>query len=314
MDFNTETPTVETSTNEPAIDSSVSPQVTPDQSLAQPVVEEFVPNYKYKAYGKEFEVDEWARPLLNKDTQPHLIKLFEKAGGFEPLKERYSQVEQQFGTYKTAYSQLDGARNQIVQDIQKGNFANVFKTLGVSNEQVREYVKQQLTYESLPDHERRRIDNENHVRQQNELYQRQLEEQQQYSQSLAMQKHELELQTTFVNPKFSNLIASYNQRMGNENAFRDAVDKVGNYEWTINQKSISPAEAVEGAIRMLGLQAEQSHPGMGGMNQMGGQPPQAKPQPRPIVVPNGSSGSPVKKRPMSIADLQQEYQQLSKQG
>jgi hypothetical protein len=312
MDINTDTPAVETSTNESAIETSVSSQVNTDQSLAQPVVEEFSPNYKYKAYGKEFEMDEWARPLLNKDTQPHLTKLFEKAGGFEPLKERYSQVEQEVGKYKTAYSALDGARNQIVQDIQKGNLGNVFKTLGLNDQQIREFVKQQLTYESLPDHERRRIDNENHIRQQAELYQQQLQQQQEYSQSLAMQKHELELQTTFANPKFANLISSYNQRMGNEEAFRDAVDKVGNYEWTINGRSITPAEAVEGAIRMLGLQAESLNPGMGNGAPVGGQGlPQSKPQPKPIIVPNGSSGSPVKKRPMSIADLENEYKQLT---
>jgi hypothetical protein len=307
MDINTETPSVETPSTE--VSSEVGSQSTLSPEISSPVVEEvFTPNYKYKAYGKELEMDEWARPLLNKDTQPHLTKLFEKAGGFEPLKERYSHTEQELGNYRNAYSALDGVRNQILADISKGSLGNVFKVLGVTSQQVRDFVKQELTYESLPPEERRKIDEQNHVRQQNEFYQQQLQEQRSMSEQLVMQKHELDIQMTFSNPKYSPLIASYNQRMGSGQAFRDAVDRIGNYEWTINQRSITPSEAVEQAIKMLGLSVEQPMNGGQQVNQPQSLP--GKPAPKPIIVPNGSSSTPVKKRPASIADLEKEYQQM----
>ena len=316
MDIETETPSVETESTETTVDSTPAIETAPVDQVVAPVVEEFTPNYKYKAYGKEFEIDEWARPLLNKDTQPHLVKLFEKAGGFEPLKERYESTTQELGTYKTAYTELDGVRNAILENVNKGDLGNVFKIMGVKDEQVMDYVRSRLEYQNMPPEQRRQIDERNQLTQRESLYQQQLQEQQQYTQNLIMEKHELELQTNFSSPKYAPLISSYNQRAGNENAFRAAVEKVGAYELHVNNKNISVAEAIEGAIQMLGLQHDA---GQAPVQIPQDQAPQVangnnRPAPKPIVVANGSSSTPVKKRPMSINDLKKEYSQLNDQN
>ncbi len=305
MDINTETPSVDSNETVVEIDNSPVIEAAPE---SQPVVEEFTPSYKYKAYGKEFEMDEWARPLLNKDTQPHLTKLFEKAGGFEPLKENYKSLESQFGNYKSAYDELHGVRNQIVSGIEKGDMKSVFKLMGVKDEQVMDYVKAQLEYQALPADQKRQIEERNQLIQYQQMQAQQLNEHQGMVQDLVMQKHELELMTNFNSPKYAPLIETYNQRMGDGNAFKSAVDKVGAYEFHSTGRSMSVPEAIEGAIRMLGLNDYAQN--------IPGNSPQAasvqnnRPAPKPIVTVNGSSMSPVKKRPMSVTDLENEYKQI----
>jgi hypothetical protein len=308
IEVNTDTPSVETIEAE---STDIGQQANEVESVAveAPVVEEFTPSYKYKAYGKEFEMDEWARPLLNKDTQPHLTKLFEKAGGFEPLKERYESTTQELGTFRQAYSELDGARNKIVDSIEKGDLKTVFSMLGVNNDQIKDFVKQQLLYEGMSPEEKRAIDERNQLTQAQQLYQEQLRHQQSYTESLIMEKHEMEIKYAFDNPRFAPLIESYNQRTGDNNAFRAVVDRIGAYEFNVNGRNISVMDAMDQAVKMLGLdthQMQSSSPMIS--NQMN----HSKPQPKPIVVPNGaSSSSPVKKRAMSIEDLEKEYKQLT---
>lgn len=297
MEINTETPSV-TSDSEASTE-----QVIASQPIEQQVVEEqFTPNYKYKAYGKEYEMDEWARPLLSKDTQPHLTKLFEKAGGFEPLKERFTNLEQEHVTYKSAYSELDGVRNNILSAIQKGDLAGTFKILGLTNDQVKGYVRQQLQYEGLAPEQKASIDRQNQLIEQQERYERQIQEQQEVAQDLVMQKHELEIAHVFSNPRYSSLIESYNQRSGNDQAFRSVVDKIGAYEFTVNGRNIPVAEAAQQAIQILGL--ANSGETLAASNQAPitnhSQPRQT---PRPIVVPNGSSAAPVKKQVSTWDDL-----------
>lgn len=302
MDINTDTPSVDSNDSAPVVDNS--PAIEPVVE-SQPVVEEFIPNYKYKAYGKEFEMDEWARPLLTKDTAPHLTKLFEKAGGFEPLKESYKSLEGEFGNYRTAYDELHGVRNQIVSGIEKGDLGGVFKLMGVKDEQVMDYVKAQLEYQALPLEQKRQIDERNQLIQYQQMQAQQLNEHQSMVQDLVMQKHELEVMTNFNSPKYAPLIETYNQRMGDGNAFKGAMERIGAYEYHTTGRSISVPEAIDGAIRMLGL--TQNNPDQS--------PQQAsvqniRPTPKPIVTVNGSSMSPVKKRPMSVSDLENEYKQI----
>ena len=303
MDINTETPSVETTTSaEPSV-STPAIETAPVDNV-QAVEEVFSPNYKYKAYGKEFEMDEWARPLLNKDTQPHLTKLFEKAGGFEPLKERYQTLEQDFGTFRNAYTELDQVRNEILANIQKGDLGNVFKSIGINNDQIKNYVRKQLEYEGLPQEQRQAVDRQHQLEHQQGLFQRQLQEQQLVAQELMMQKHELEVMHTLSSPKYTNLIETYNQRAGNDQAFRSVVDKIGAYEFTVNGRHMPVNEAVEQAINLLGLNAVEVSNGPQAANPHA--PANAianKPQPKPIIVPSGSSAAPVKKAVSTWEDL-----------
>jgi hypothetical protein len=305
MDINTDTPSVDSTTTSTESISTPAIETAPvGNNDVQAVVEEFTPNYKYKAYGKEYEIDEWARPLLNKDTQPHLTKLFEKAGGFEPLKERYQTLEQEFGTYKNAYTELDQVRNEILANIQKGDLNSVFRAMGINNDQIKNYVRKQLEYEGLPAEQKQAIDRQHQLESQQTLFQRQLQEQQLVAQELMMQKHELEVMHTFSNQKYANLIETYNQRAGNDQAFRSVVDKIGAYEYTVNGRNMPVAEAVEQAIQLLGLNAVEVSNGPQAANvNAPANSLSNKPQPKPIVVPSGSSSVPVKKAVSTWEDL-----------
>jgi hypothetical protein len=302
MDINTETPSVDTTTSAPeAMSTQANAPVTEN---VQAVEEVFTPNYKYKAYGKEFEMDEWARPLLSKDTQPHLTKLFEKAGGFEPLKERYQTLEQEFGNYKNAYTELDQVRNHILSSVQKGDLGSVFQSMGINNEQIKNYVRKQLEYEGLPPEQKQAIDRQHQLEHQQHLFQRQLQEQQHVTQELMMQKHEIEIVHTFSSPKYAGLIENYNQRAGNDQAFRSVVDKIGAYEFTVNGRHMPVAEAVDQAIQLLGLNATEVPQGPQAYSQhTNGHTHSNRPQPKPIIVPSGSSAAPVKKAVSTWEDL-----------
>lgn len=306
MDINTETPSVDTANVETEASGTQATETIATASAANvPVVEEvFSPNYKYKAYGKEYEMDEWARPLLNKDTQPHLTKLFEKAGGFEPLKERFQATEQELGNYRTAYTELDGIRNQMLDLAAKKDVGGLAKILGLNTEDIKQFVRQQLEYEGMSPEQKRAIDEQHQLKHQAAFYQKQVQEQQRMAQELMLQKHEIEIMHTFGSPKYASLISTYNQRAGNDEAFRSVVDKIGAYEFTVNGRHMPVHEAVEQAIQLLGLNAVEVSNGPQAANPHA--PAHAavnKPQPKPIVVPNGTSAAPVKPAVRTWEDL-----------
>lgn len=305
-------------TPETSVDTTTTTELSPQVNDAVPVEMEFTPNYKYKAYGKEYEVDEWARPLINKDNQEHLTKLYEKSGGFDHLKTNFKELEQRYTQTDTTYKQLDNVRQAILTNIDRGDLGKAFNLIGLNDDQIMNYVKQKLEYSQLPADQRAMVD---HYRQTvDSKYQMETElgRTRREAEELSVQRHEFELDKTFSNPKYSPLIADYNTRVGDENAFRGVIQQIGASEFYSTGRHMPVEEATERALKMLALNPIQAMQMSQDANM--GNPPmnanpagiqtQARPIPKPIMrVGKGSSVAPIAQQPQSISDLKNIYQQ-----
>jgi hypothetical protein len=286
-------------------------EVTTPQEIEAPLEPEFTPNYKYKAYGKEFEVDEWARPLINKDNQEHMIKLYEKSGGFDHLKTNFKDLETRYGQTEQTNGQFMQIRNAILSNIDKGDLGKAFNIIGLSDDQVMNYVRQKLEYAQLAPDQRAVVDQYRATMEGKAQAESALEQQQRYAEELMMEKHEWEVQKTFADPKYASTINEYNTRLGDENAFRSVVKQIGSNEFFANGRNLPVGEAVDRAIRMLALNPAQAQQ----ISQSSDTTPvshqtPSKPAPRPIMrVGKGGGSTPVKQRPRSLDDLKNIYQQ-----
>lgn len=302
-------------TPETSVDTTTAETSTPSQVVdTQSVEPEWTPNYKYKAYGKENEVDEWARPLINKDNQDHMIKLYERAGGFDHLKSNFKELEQKHSTTEQTLNQFNQIRHTILSSIDKGDLDKAFQVIGLDENKIFNYVKQKLEYQQLP-HDQRQIVDQYRATQEARQYAESLADQQRrFAEDIMMQKHELEMSMTFSNPKYSSTINEYNTKLGDENAFKSVIQQIGATEFYQTGRHMPVAEATEKAIRMLALnpaQAVEISQSQG--NGMVAAPQVAQsqtPNPKPIMkIGKGGGSTPVAQRPRSIADLNKLYQQ-----
>lgn len=270
---------------------------------------EWTPNYKYKAYGKELEVDEWARPLINKDNQEHLIKLYEKSGGFDHLKTNFKELEQKHSHAENNFNQLNQVRNTIMSNIDKGDLGKAFGVIGLTDDQVFNYVKQKLEYSQLPADQRQIVDHYRTNIESRQQAESMLEQQKRMTEDFMMQKHEFELDRTFSNPKFAPIITDYNTRVGDENGFRNVIQQIGATEFYTTGKNLPVAEATERAIKMLAL--NNSNETLNQVAQVSNTqtiPTQSTPAPKPIMrVGKGGGVSPIAQQPRSISDLKKLY-------
>ena len=326
MEIDNQTTEIDT-TIEPTIDETPSANdvqnpVEDAQNLA--ASEEFTPNYAYKAYGKEHEIEEWARPLINADNNDHFTKLYARAGGFDQAKEkleaerlRNNGFEESFTNMNSQFSEITQQRDRLVKSVETGNLKETFNILGVNEDNLLDYAEQLARIKSGDRSYAEQFNQKynNLTESMNSDFERQRFEQER--ETFQREQHDFEMQQTFQRPDVAPMIEEYNTRMNNPQAFNDVVQRIGYTESQLVGKDISVMEAVEKAKVMLGLGMQQQAPQMPETPQV----PQAQMNPAPVLnketptpVPNfGGSGNltPVKKRPMSIADLQKEYSQLT---
>lgn len=286
-----------------------------DPTPAEP--ETFTPNYAYKAYGEEYEIPENMRGLITVDNQDEITKLYEQAGGFDHVKtkleksrEDYGGLETNYNDVNTKYTNLDKAVGRVEKQIAQGDYASAFKTMGIDEQALYRHVFEKLNYGEMNADQRTAIDERQNLRTQNLEREESNDYYRQQNEDLVQRQHEFEMTQTLASPEYKPMIDAYNLARGNVNAFKEAVNHIGLSHLHTTQQHLSVADATKQAVAMLGLGAPVIPA------------PQAIPittttqttTPAPTPIPSlgsGSSTTPIKKRPMSIDDINKEYSQLS---
>lgn len=316
----------ENATSDPVNDEIVTKQEQADSKTDQPqteVEDEWKPDFKYKAYGEEKEMDEWVRAHVNKENYEQFTKLFSRAGGFDIAKEkleaersRVQEFEERFGTINEEFGEIQVQRDRLVKSIETGNMREMYNILGVNEDAILSYAEE-LVAAKMGDQTQQQMFEQKYEQKTQQL-ESEFEKQKFESerQKFMQEQHEWEMQNTFSRPDVSPVIEEYNSRANDPNAFKNVVQQIGLNEYYTSGKNISVMEAVERAKQMLGLTGQTPQ-----KQQPENPQPEDNVQPikkeKPKAIPNfGGSGSttPVKKRPMRISDLENEYKQISAQG
>lgn len=296
----TETPASSQPTAEPsAPQAAPSPEPTPQpgnvpDQAAIPAA--YVPNTKFKFLDSEKEFDQFVTPILNKETEPKIRELYQKAFGLDHIKPKYQKVRDDFNDLRGKYDTREKALNKLSSYLNKNDFDSFFETLKIPEQAVMKYVLDKLNQKELPPEQqqiwqqRREAErNAETLHEENERMRGELEQ-------TRTRTRESELNTVLSQPDVQTLVKEYDIRLG-AGSFRNEVIQRGVAHFVSTGQDLSADEAVMKTLMALGAQAQQQATvnAPTGMIQVPKQP----------VIPQvaGKSTSPSRKVSKSIDDL-----------
>jgi ribosomal protein L19E len=237
----------------------------------------FTPNFKFKAYGKEYEIPEQFRGLIkDEQTQKELHDLFSSAKGIEHLKPHYEKV-------RTEHQQLVQQHTNLVKQIQPINEAIKRKDvqslvdMGVLDEQtLLQYGVARAKYYQAPAEQRQVFDERHQAqRQARELQNQQQTSQERYLDELANARSQL-LDFELTKPDVAPIVQVYESAPGQQpGAFKEAVRQYAHAQYLTTGRDLSPQEAAREFLNQFRAFMPQpaAVPGANTMQPMMGHPP-----------------------------------------
>lgn len=296
--------------------SSSAPVSTEVPTEGQP--EAYTPNFKYKVVDKEFEFDEWLRPVVkSKEQESKLRELYEKATGIEEVKRFRDEIRNEYHQYKGNAEPVLKTINEATRQYQKGlkafesgdaktgyaYIADAFKSLGVDKKVLQQFVYTDLQMAEMPRDQVLAHQRQIQLERENEHYQQQLEAQQEYQAQVIRQARQSEIDIHLSKPEVSQIVQAFDQRNG-PGAFKAEVNRIGQYHFATTGKDVGVQAAVNELVTKYGAFIQSQQPSQPGQMQL---PQGAKP-----VIPSikGGGAAPVKKKVRSLEDIEAEYNQI----
>lgn len=268
-------------------------------------VEDWIPDYKFKVMDKEYEIDEFLRPAINKDNYDKIKDLYTKSYGLEHEKaraERYKSDVERLSPFEQQLSEQNKQLGYMGNLLHNKEYGTLFKELKIPDEAITAHALDYLKFRELPPDKQREYEKGLEDRQRSKQLEIQNQELSQQIQIQASQARERELDN-FLSGQIKDVVEQFDSRVGRQGAFKDAVWARGKLVFHTEKKDISVREAVEDVLRFSGV-----NPQAPGQVQTSTTENYTSQRDKPII-PNirGSNQSPVKKQISSIADLQKVY-------
>lgn len=265
----------------------------------------YQPNYKFKAYDKEHEMDEWTRALIkDKETEEKFRSLYAKGHGIEEMKGKLEKYRNDYQKVNEDFTGTQAGLDRLKGHVSNGDFDAFFKETNIPLGKVWEWVEHKIKYNELSQEDKRRYDEAIQVKRQNmDLANKANSTDTKYQEVLSRQK-QIEMKYALSEPETKQLQQSFDERIGRDGAFQEFVAEQGYLIEQSTGKDCPVEVAVKRAIAILGNTP-------GGLSQ----PTQAvtqvvPPGPKP-VIPNikGGSVAPVKKRPQNLKEMRADIAQ-----
>lgn len=281
----------------------------------KPGAPQWQPNFKFRSYDKEFEIEEMYRGLIKDAESEKKVKaLFEKAHGMDFMKPKYQKVREEHETLKSRVDKeylplarsIDEVSALYAKGAHTGELEAFFQKLQIPDEVLYKYVARRLDYTALTPEQKAAYDRSVQAQSQTYTLEQQNQMMQEQMATMQVQARTMELSTVLAKPDVRELIEAVDSRLG-AGAFQNEVIREGQLAWSSLKKDLTAEEAVTAVVNRIRpiIQAGQSQttttaapgtPAQGIQNPATGRPP---------VIPSvkGQGTSPVKKVPKSIDDL-----------
>lgn len=214
-----------------------------EQAPPQPA---YTPNYKYRAFGKEGEFDDFVRASIkDAETEKKIRDLYERAQGVELYKARHAtleqQVQEQFNPLVEAFTNIAGA-------YKAKDFDSIFSQLKIDEKDIYKWVAEKIRFSELPEEEKARYNEQRETklraasleRSNLDLMQRQAE-----YEAKAMS---FELEQQLAKPEFRSAAEAFDAVYG-QGAFKSEVVRTGQYAHTVLKKDLTVSEALAEAVK-----------------------------------------------------------------
>jgi len=270
----------------------------------------YTPNYKFKAYEKEYEVDELFRPLIkDADTEAKIKALHSKAYALDPMKEKLEGTRREFDGFKGTVEPKIRAYDQFNKILENKDWDTFFKKLGVPNEEIFSYVEKQLALMNAAPDQRAEYERNMQLRQQAYAQEEQIRQYETAYQQQALQARHMQLDSLMSRPEVQKYAGAWDERAGNIGAFRQLVVDEAAAAFLATGQDWSAEQAVQHVVNKYGKVVA----GLGGQpTQAYGGQQQTAPQGAPPVIPHvaGRGTSPIKKVPKSLDDIKKLVSEL----
>jgi hypothetical protein len=278
----------------------------------------YTPNFKFKSYGKEYEIDEMFRGLIkDPETEKKVKSFFERAYGVDVMKSTNQKVKEEFNAFKEQVAQRDKALDTLSSYIQNDDLHSFFQALKIPEEKVLRYALDRVQYRELSPEQRAQVDAQHSERHRAMTLEEQNQMLAQQYQAEAARARGLELDYELNAQEVKAAAEAFDARVGQPGAFKQEVIRRGQYLWHTEQRDIPARQAIQEVIANYGLNSQQNSfgqaiPASAGASQAPVTPTQ---QIKP-TLPNirGSGTSPVQRVPKTLEDLKKiAAQKLSQQ-
>ncbi len=292
----------------PEREDSPSPQ-TPD-----PNASEWAPNFKFKVMDAEHEMDEYFRQFVKTpDDEKKFREIYEKAYGLDVVKPKFQATRQQL---QETRGQLEGVKTQIgdlASAYQRGDFEGFFKTLGVPEEKILQWVIDKAQYKQLPPEQRQALDAKRNAEDRVFQLERQFQTVQKQYEAQATQVKAQGLQVALERPDVKQFVSSYDSKRG-AGSFYNEVIQHGEYVWfqSKGRVDLTPDQAVQAVLERYQAFAPVQNPNQPPVIPADGNP-QGSPRSKPLPNLAGRNSTSVGKiKPRSLEDLKKLAAEMDK--
>jgi|GEM_PF-4242756 len=282
---------------------------TPAPTPQADVPQSYQPNWKYKVFGKEKELEEFWRPLVkDQDSEKKVKEVFTRAMAFDDLKSKHDMSQGEFQQLLTDYQSLDRDVKKVMQFRNSRDFDNFFKALRISDQEVYEYALNKLKLSEASPEERQRAEQQAIDRSRSYELENEKSNIEQQFQDQAVQVRTMQLDLALSRPDVQRSASAWDERVGQVGAFRNLVIGEAQNAYFSTGKDISAEEATQMVLQKFGKFLEESQAPV--------QAPQTVQVGTKPVIPTvqGRGTSPIKKAPKSIDDLKAMAREAQAQG
>jgi len=296
---------------EPPEESKPAVGAKPGGAVATP--QGYSPNFKFKVLDQEKEFDDFLKGVVkDADTEKKVRELYEKAYGIEHVKSDRQRLREQTQFQQTEISRHVHTVNGVNQMLANKDYDNLLgSVLKIPEDDILRHAQKILQLREMPPEQRQAYDNAAQARQRVTELEYQNQQISQSHEQVAVSARTQELDWTLQRPDFSQLANAYDQRIGRQGAFREAVIERGKYAAYATGKDLSPEQAANEVLQFLGgsqaLMPAQNHAQVVSQEST----TQGFQERKPVITNiQGRGTSPAKKVVKSIADLRKRAKEL----
>ncbi len=285
-----------TETTETTTDATASDDVSVGETTQTTEKEDYTPNLTYKVYDEEKQIPDWAKSFVtSKEAEENFRSLFSKADAVDQMTAKRERQAQEFSELQENHENIMGQLNEASHFVERGDLESFFKTIGLNENVVYQWVLDKLNVQNLPEDQRRIYDEHNELRRNNVLLERQNQALESNWQNQQVQTRTRELDTELAKPEVRSIAQSFDSRLSQPGAFKDECIWLGKRIAESTGQDVTAEQVVQEVVKRMGnvVPMQQGQQAQSGTN--------------PPVIPNVSARnvSPTRKKPNSIEELRQ---------
>ena len=257
------------------------------------------PNMKYKFEGKELPIDEFFKPLItNEEAEKRIRELSEISQAFPKYKETYEEYKQIAPQYQSLVSEL-----QELGNLRQQNLPEFLSKMQVQPQDVleqmdpaiiKQHVARLYALEDLTPEQRHAYNQQQQAVRERDLLQRRTQELERQVFERDVERKSFELEQSMGTSDVKDMQTRFDAIYGS-GAFRNEVIQAGQIAFQLQQRDLTPQEAIQTVMKKFGPVLKQNTP----------QTVQAPTGEKVKVIPNVTSRpvSPGKTKPKSLDDI-----------